>query len=186
MSRYLDVVKRIAETHAHAKSAQAAKSGVKDDLANAKTAQTAQTDEPATLQNSQNSQISHSQKLFSILAALEARCPDYVDLPDWKLAVADGRAFLSAWGTQAEALGWTSRDLFRLAPVPERPSANYQRLARYDLTGLVWLLKGRPVLALSDTSAAIQGAPGAVLNYRRFRKPALGPFGDSLDDLGTG
>ena len=67
--------------------------------------------------------------------------------------------------------------------MPERPTANYRRLARYDLTGLIWLLKGRPVVALTGDSAAIQQPTGTVLRYRHNRKPALGPLGDSLDDM---
>jgi hypothetical protein len=118
-----------------------------------------------------------------ILQELERRCPDYIDVADWQLAVADGRVFLSSWGEQAEALAWTGRDLFGLAAVPERLVANYRRLSRYDLTGLVWLLKGRPVVALTDATAAIQSPAGAILTYRRNRKPATGPLGDSLDDM---
>ena len=49
-------------------------------------------------------------------------------------------------------------ELFGLHPVPERPAANYQRLSRYDETGLVWLLRGHPVVALMETEAAIQAA----------------------------
>jgi hypothetical protein len=119
-----------------------------------------------------------------ILEELERRCPDDVDAADWQQTVADGRAFLSRWAEQAKALGWTTADLFGLSPVPERPAANYRRLSRYDLTGLLWLLKGRPVVALTATTAAIQTPSGAILTYRRHRKPALGPLGDSLDELG--
>jgi hypothetical protein len=120
-----------------------------------------------------------------ILQELERCCPACIDFADWKWSVADGRVFLALWGEQAEALGWTGRDLFGLAAVPERPVANYRRLSRYDLTGLVWFLKGRPVVALTDATAAIQSPSGAILTYRRNRKPALGPLGDSLDDWGT-
>jgi len=64
------------------------------------------------------------------------------------------------------------------------PTLTFQRLSRYDATGLIWLLRGRPVIALTETEAAIQGAL-AVLIYRKLRKPALGPVGDSLDDVGA-
>ena len=50
--------------------------------------------------------------------------------------------------------------------------------------GLIWLLRGRPVVALTETVAAIQGT-SAVLTYRKLNKPALGPVGDSLDDMGA-
>jgi hypothetical protein len=114
---------------------------------------------------------------------LERRCPDQVDIADWQQAVEDARRFLARWGKQAEALAWTTADLFGLAPVRPRPPANYRRLARYDLTGLLWLLRGRPVVALTTTTAAIQAPSGAMLTYRRHRKPPLGPLGDSLDDM---
>ena len=68
--------------------------------------------------------------------------------------------------------------------MPARPSPTYCRLSRYDATGLIWLLQGRAVVALTADEAAIQGS-SAVLVYRKHRKPALGPLGDSLDDIGA-
>jgi hypothetical protein len=118
-----------------------------------------------------------------IFSALEARCPDFVPVDRWQSAVEDGRRFLARWGDQAEALGWTSRDLFGLHRSPPDPHPSYSRLSRYDETGLVWLLQGREVVALTEATAAIQSPTGAVTVYRRFNKPALGPLGDSLDDL---
>jgi hypothetical protein len=73
--------------------------------------------------------------------------------------------------------------LFGLHRIPEGPPANYRRLSRYDETGLIWLLRGRPVATLTDATAAIKNPTGAVTIYRRYDKPALGPPGDSLDDL---
>jgi hypothetical protein len=117
------------------------------------------------------------------LAALERRCPDHVPVERWRQAVEDWKRFLSQWGEQAEALGWTSRDLFGLHTPPATPHPSYSRLSRYDATGLVWLLRGRPVVALTEATAAIQGPTGAITVYRRYNKPALGPLGDSLDDF---
>ena len=68
--------------------------------------------------------------------------------------------------------------------MPERPAPSYKRLSRYDERGLIWLLRSRPVVVLTETTAAIQGAT-AVLTYRKINKPALGPVGDSLDDFGA-
>jgi hypothetical protein len=115
--------------------------------------------------------------------ALEQRCPDHVPIGRWQQAVEDGRRFMARWGKQAEALGWEAKDLFGLhqPPAPLHPS--YSRLARYDETGLIWLLQGRPVVALTEATAAIQSSTGAITVYRRFAKPALGPVGDSLDDF---
>jgi hypothetical protein len=116
--------------------------------------------------------------------ALERRCPELIEPERWKQAVEDGRQFLTTWGNQVQALGWTVRELFGLHTPPGRPPASYQRLARYDETGLIWLLRGRPVIALTETTAAIQAATG-VLSYRKLNKPKLGPLGDSLDDMGA-
>jgi hypothetical protein len=118
------------------------------------------------------------------LAALKARCPDGVPVDRWRQAVKDGRAFLGHWGDQAEALGWTAKDLFGLLPVPDRAAPWFDRLSRYDETGLVWLLRGRPVVALTAATAAIENPKTSTVTvYRRFNKPGLGPLGDSLDDL---
>jgi len=116
-------------------------------------------------------------------SALESRCPDVVPVNRWQRAVEDGRAFLSRWSEQAEALGWTAKDLFGLHTPPEKPHASYSRLSRYDETSLIWLLQGREVVALTEATAAILTSTGAVTVYRRFNKPALGPLGDSLDDF---
>jgi hypothetical protein len=116
---------------------------------------------------------------------LERRCPDLIGYADWQQAIEGGRRFLAQWGEQAESLGWTSRDLFGLAPVPDKPGANFQRLSRYDLTGLIWLLRGDQVVALTEATAAIRHETGNITIYRRFHKPAFGPLGDSLDDMGA-
>jgi hypothetical protein len=62
------------------------------------------------------------------------------------------------------------------------PAPSYSRLSRYDETGLIWLLRGRAAIALTETTAAIEGAT-ALLTYRKLNRPALGPLGDSLDDF---
>jgi hypothetical protein len=117
-------------------------------------------------------------------SALEARCPDHVPTERWMQAVEDGRRFLANWGSQAESLGWTSADLFGLHTPPERPHPSYSRLSRYDCTGLIWLLEGREVVALTDRTASIRNPrSGSIIVYRRFNKLALGPLGDSLDDF---
>jgi hypothetical protein len=178
--RYLEVLDRVAEAHANAKSAKSAKSGPRT--------------KAEAAQNSQNAQNSHAQgpaskrgseqnPYGSTIAALEARCPDLVPDARWQAAVEDGRRFLARWGEQTEALGWTARDLFGLQTPPAKPHPSYSRLSRYDETGLIWLLQGRPVVALTEASVAIQSSTGAITIYRRHNRPALGPIGDSLDDL---
>jgi hypothetical protein len=103
--------------------------------------------------------------------ALERRCPALVHAESWQQAVADAHAFLIQWGEQADRLGWTGDELFGLAPVPEKPAANYDRLSRHDCKGLIWSLRGGRVIALSEDEAAIRVANGYVLRfYRRFVK----------------
>jgi hypothetical protein len=101
------------------------------------------------------------------LAALRQRCPDYVDTDSWSAAITDAGAFLLTWGTQAAALGWTAQDLFRLHEPPARPHPSYSRLSRYDCIGLVWMLRGCPVVAMTTTSAAIRSPTGSILTYRK-------------------
>jgi len=108
-----------------------------------------------------------------------------VPLDRWQQAVADGKTFLAQWGEQAEALGWTAKDLFGLLTVPGHAKPSFNRLSRYDETGLVWLLDGRRVVALTEGTAAVQNpATASITMYRRFDKPALGPLGDSLETEG--
>jgi hypothetical protein len=122
-----------------------------------------------------------------VLAALEARCPEHIEPARWQQAVEDGRAFLSRWGEQADALGWTAKDLFGLLTVPGHAKPSFNRLSRYDEIGLVWLLDGRQVVALTEGTAAIQNpATASITMYRRLDKPALGPLGDSLEDFTGG
>jgi hypothetical protein len=115
------------------------------------------------------SRIGRSAKRFGQLAleALERRCPDHIEHQRWRQAIADGAHFLVQWSEQAADSGWTERDLFGLAEVPERPGPRYQRLSRYDQTGLVWLLHGRRVAALTKDTAVIETANG-TLSYRRY------------------
>jgi hypothetical protein len=134
-------------------------------------------------QNDQSPPFGRLNRLCRTFATLETRCPELVPVDRWQLAVEDGRRFLARWGEQAEALGWTARDLFGLHQPPAMPHPSYSRLSRYDEIGLIWLLQGRPVVALTEATAAIQNPTAAITVFRRFNKPALGPVGDCLDDL---
>jgi hypothetical protein len=124
-----------------------------------------------------------AEQLHRVLDVLDSRCPDHIEQDRWRQAVDDGRRFFATWGEQAPALGWTARDLFGLHTPPDEPSPNYRRLSRYDETGLIWLLEGREVIAMTEETAAIRWPSGSVTVYRKINKPALGPLGDSLDDF---
>src|SRR5262249_30137017 len=118
-----------------------------------------------------------------VLAMLQEHCPDHVERGRWQHAVEDGHRCLAKWGMQAAALGWTPRDLLGLQKSPDQPHPSYRRLSRYDETGLIWLLQGRPVVALTAATAAIENPPGPIPAYPRYANPHLGPVGDSLDDF---
>ena len=92
-------------------------------------------------------------------ATLAAAPPKGVLNQRWACAVADAEDFLAAWGDQAEALGWRADELFGLDPVAP--------IARYDTMGLIWILQGCPVVALTDTSATIRMPTGNLLRFFR-------------------
>jgi len=121
--------------------------------------------------------------LRRVLDVLRGGCLDLVDHDRWHRAVADGERFLAEWAEQARQLGWTARDLFSLHEPPESPHPSYRRLSRYDATGLIWLLEGREVIALTADTAAIRWPSGSVTIYHKNNKPASGPLGDSPDDF---
>ena len=120
--------------------------------------------------------------LFRVFEILQSRCPNWVPVDRWQQCVEDGNRFLAQWGGHAEVFGWTARDLFGLASVPDNPHPSYRRLSRYDETGLIWLLEGCEVLALTLSTAAIRRPTGTVTDYRRHNKPEVEPPGDLLDD----
>jgi hypothetical protein len=170
MGKYLDIIKRVEEARAYDKN----------DI-NDQTHTVACGSHAVHNPKCDFGRISRFGRSFR---ELEQRCPELIDCADWQQAIESARRFLAQWGEQAESLGWNSRDLFGLMPVPDKPKANYHRLSRYDLTGLIWLLRDNQVVALTETTAAIRHASGKITTYRRFHKPALGPLGDCLDDIG--
>jgi hypothetical protein len=109
--------------------------------------------------------------------------PDYVEHRRWRKAVQDGHRFLGTWGAKAEILGWTARDLFGLHTPPKNPHPSYRRLSRYDETGLIWLLKGCEVLALTAMIATIRRPTGSTTTYRKHSTPTPSALRDGLDGL---
>jgi hypothetical protein len=86
--------------------------------------------------------------------------PSHPDWPEaaWKTLQDDALGFLKEWAAQAHALGWGGIDLFGVhAEAPH---------ARLDGMGLVPLLSGRPVVALTEDSAAIKANSGGTLTFR--------------------
>jgi hypothetical protein len=129
-------------------------------------------------------ELPRAQRYRKVFGILQLRPPALIPVERWRECVRDGSKFLARWGEQAEALGWTSADLFGLHTPPEQPHPSYRRSSRYDCIGLIWLLEGRAVVALTADTAAIENpATGRITTYRRFNKPSCGPLGDSLEDF---
>jgi len=88
------------------------------------------------------------------------RPPGDVPPRRWAQFIADARAFCaSGFAEQAKALGWTNADLFGCDD--ERP------FARIDCLGLIWLLNGDRLLALTADAAVIETKGGSRLTFRK-------------------
>jgi hypothetical protein len=89
-----------------------------------------------------------------------AKPPADVPLARWERFIDDCGAFLDAgWADSAAALGWRPLDLFGCDR--ERP------WARIDHAGLLWLLDGRKLIALTAEIATVEGSTGGRQTYRR-------------------
>jgi hypothetical protein len=79
----------------------------------------------------------------------------------WSQFVRDARRFLAEWGAEAARLGWSAEDIFGVHPLaPE---------ARYDLMGLVPLIRGNEVVGISEHRATIGTPGGGHMTYYRYR-----------------
>jgi hypothetical protein len=95
-------------------------------------------------------------------ARLDAdRPPGDVPLKRWRRFVDDVGLFLNRWAAHAAALGWGPYDLFGCDR--DRP------IARIDQAGLLWLLNGDHLIALTENTATIETQTGARQTY--YRKP---------------
>ena len=85
----------------------------------------------------------------------------------WQQLIIDGERFLDDWARQAAALGWPSWELFgchRRAP-----------FHRMQGMGLVLLLRGRELVALTHGEAVIRTGTAAHQTYRRKLHDPLHP-----------
>ena len=89
-----------------------------------------------------------------------AKCPAGVPAGRWRQFIEDAARFLDGWASRAAGLGWTTAEVFGCHP--EVP------YARLDCMGLVWLLDGAEILAISAEGVRIRKPSGAMLTiYRR-------------------
>jgi hypothetical protein len=87
--------------------------------------------------------------------------PEWVGVDRWFEMIEDADAFLSSWSNAARDLGWTALNLFGVHAVAPG--------ARYDVMGLVAVLRGGTVSALTDRTAAIRQPSGSTLTYTRAK-----------------
>ena len=88
------------------------------------------------------------------------RPPGDVPPRRWAQFIADVTTFrASGFAEQAKALGWTNADLFGCDD--ERP------FARIDCLGLIWLLNGDRLLALTADAAVIETKGGSRWTFRK-------------------
>jgi hypothetical protein len=81
-------------------------------------------------------------------------------MPRWRTFIDDAGKFLdSGWASRCVALGWGPLELF--GADRDKP------FARVDRLGLVWLLNGRRLLAISDDTAAVENRNAPPHTYRR-------------------
>jgi hypothetical protein len=87
------------------------------------------------------------------------RPPGDVPLRRWQQFVDDVGCFLDRWADMAAALGWSPYELFGCDR--DRP------FARIDQAGLLWLLNGEKLVALTENTATTERRTGARQTYRR-------------------
>jgi hypothetical protein len=92
--------------------------------------------------------------------------PNY-PTPAWQQLIVDAQGFLERWGAQAARLNWQDWELFGCHHVA--PWGRIQGM------GLVLLLRGRELAALTESEAAIRTASGARNTYRRKPQDPLHP-----------
>ena len=110
------------------------------------------------------------------------RCPEHVERADWQQAVADGRRFL-ADGASRPRRSVGRRGTCSGCPGPGQAGAELSAALPLQPNRLGLAIAG-PAGGGSDRRHSGDREPerrGHV--YRRHNKPALGPVGDSLDDI---
>lgn len=86
-------------------------------------------------------------------------CPDDYRPVEWRQLINDTTAFMATWASQCSKLGWTLNDVFGVNP--------RSPVTRHDCAGLLPLLKGCKIVALTAEAATLETATGARQRYYR-------------------
>ena len=101
------------------------------------------------------------------------RPPKGFPATDWHHLHRDAGPFLATWGVKAIAFGWSTLDVFGVHRIA--PAANYSAM------GLVPLLRGSSVVAMTTDTATIRRDTGAHLTFRRCPHHPAGCAGVGAD-----
>lgn len=85
--------------------------------------------------------------------------PDWAGVDRWSEIIDDADLFLSEWGETAHRLGWTALNLFGVHPAAPG--------SRFDMMGLVPILRCGRVAVLTERTASIRQRSGAMLSFSR-------------------
>lgn len=97
-------------------------------------------------------------------AALRTAAPPDCLPQRWVAAQEGLRRFArDGWCDQASLLGWTADELYRVPPL----------WTRVDLTGAALLIADRRVVAVTETSIAVETLSGSQLKFRRIGRAHL-------------
>lgn len=94
------------------------------------------------------------------LRAMES--PDCFTSEQWRKLAEDAAKFLKEWGVGAASLGWSTHDLFGVDPIVPT--------VRFDAMGLIPILHGSSVIALTQNTATLRRETGAAQTFRRIHK----------------
>jgi hypothetical protein len=123
-------------------------------------------DNPATSKEGETAPEPAHEWTDGVAQLMRMSTPDAVPPKAWAQLASDSKRFLSEWAEQAFRLGWTVHDLWGCHET--RP---YDRL---DYAGLLWLLDGHEIGAMTADAATIKFLNGRFQTYRRRLIPTDG------------
>jgi hypothetical protein len=105
-----------------------------------------------------------AQRWREAIARIEGQdAPARVRSARWQQFIKDANTFIEEWAARATADGWDAVCLFGV--LPEAPEA------AIHVAGLVWLLQGDNVVAITASTASIMTRSGAIQTY--YRRPSI-------------